>query len=174
MGCSSSKKDDGIGKEEEKEKKVATPKTAKTLTVAALLGERSELAFLSLKSGETDQVTPYAAEFTQAMLQEGYLGKFSTCTDQTEAKNSNGFMLQIEEQDGLDEKQTKETEMAKETGIKVFRTYTDNDFLSMKGIRTISAVVQAWYTSNGAEQDMENVFLGKNGDNATRPRKQPL
>ena len=59
--------------------------------------------------------------------------------------------------------------MAKQVGLKVFRTYTNDDVLqrdwegdpgNFNGIDAISSSVKGWYASGCANSDMENVFVG--------------
>merc|ERR1712008_122310 len=46
---------------------------------------------------------------------------------QEESKATNGFMIQVEEKQGLGDGQKIETEMGKEVDLKVFRTYTNEE-----------------------------------------------
>eukprot|EP00419_Tripos_fusus_P017207 CAMPEP_0172757274 /NCGR_PEP_ID=MMETSP1074-20121228/163449_1 /TAXON_ID=2916 /ORGANISM="Ceratium fusus, Strain PA161109" /LENGTH=164 /DNA_ID=CAMNT_0013590673 /DNA_START=19 /DNA_END=513 /DNA_ORIENTATION=+ len=155
MGCMNGKQDDEKNGKEEKGMKRAN-------TGSAQRGEeaRSELAVLSVK---TD--TKYADEFIQAVGQEVFLRLFSTSLDHDKAKQKDGFMILVEEQDGLSDKQKQDLKRAQEIGLKVFRTYTDDDFLSMKAIRTISATVRSWCDDKdkSGKMDMENIFVGKDG-----------
>jgi len=93
-----------------------------------------------------------------------------------ECKASNGFLIQVEEKDGLGAGQKIETEMAKEVGIKVFRTYTTNDKMDERRLRErLAQRVQAWYDSGCENMDLENIYLAYDNDNprGTRPDFEP-
>merc|ERR1712013_537264 len=62
--------------------------------------------------------------------------------------------------------------MAKEVGIKTFRTYTDayNPSFSSDRIEKLSKKIQEWYQSGCANMDLENVYIGsKRFPEYTRP-----
>jgi len=91
-----------------------------------------------------------------------------------ESKDANGFLIQVEEKNvGLSAGQKIKAEMAKEVGLKVFRTYTDDSYLYNRGMQRISNAVQEWYKSGCANRDLENVFLGFD-DTQRRPRYEKL
>jgi len=74
--------------------------------------------------------------------------RFAFRFHQQESKDTNGFMIQVEEQSGLGDGQKIETEMAREVGLKVFRTYTDAiSFSNCKFLDQISTAVKEWYES---------------------------
>merc|ERR1712032_1420014 len=79
---------------------------------------------------------------------------------QQESKDTNGFMVHVEEKNGLGDGQKIETEMAKEVGLKVFRVYTNvaelNDYMRDQ----IRAAVKESYEGGRANMDLENVFIG--------------
>jgi len=88
---------------------------------------------------------------------------------QEECKATKGFMIQVEEEQGLGDGQKIETEMAKQMGLKLFRTYTNDDVVEYagpltafhyKGIEAISKAVQEWYAAGCVNPDLENVFIG--------------
>merc|ERR1712032_1811101 len=84
------------------------------------------------------------------------------------SKDTNGFMIQVEEANGLGDGQKIETEIAKEINLKVFRTYTDSDDLHVCFFR-LGKAVKEWYESDCANSgDLENVFLGYGAP--TRPK----
>jgi len=67
-------------------------------------------------------------------------------------------MIQLEEKSGLGDGQKIETEMAKQAGLKIFRTYTDNalddadddvdDLYHMKmRMHDVASRVKTWYES---------------------------
>jgi len=62
--------------------------------------------------------------------------------------------------------------MAREVGLKVFRTYTNIESLgeSYFAMKAVSAAVQEWYKSGCANADLENVFIG---DNMMDPERRP-
>jgi len=99
--------------------------------------------------------------------------RFAFRFHQQESKDTGGFMIQVEEEQGLGDGQKIETEMAREAGLKVFRTYTN--YGCGPEMKCISKAVEDWYKSGCANQDLENVFIGQNGfgyDN--RPQYEPL
>jgi len=79
---------------------------------------------------------------------------------QEECRETNGFMIQVEECNvGLGRGQMLETAMAKEVGMKVFRTYTD--LMSFgDGIGKLSKKIEEWYQTGCANMDLENVYIG--------------
>lgn len=95
-----------------------------------------------------------------------------------EARDTGGFMLQLEEEGGLGEGQKLEAKMAEELEIKVFRVYTDKmdengNAVFPKDIKKVGDVVEAWYRDTSAGNRMvnvENVWTGfGSGD---RPKYQ--
>jgi len=53
-----------------------------------------------------------------------------------------------------------ETLMARQVGMKVFRTFTNEDSISSSGIPRISKAVEDWYEGGCANSELENVFIG--------------
>jgi len=70
--------------------------------------------------------------------------RFTFRFHQEESKETNGFMIQVQEMDGLGDGQKLETELAREVGLKVFRTYTNECFLRKYGMLKISKAVKDW------------------------------
>jgi len=66
---------------------------------------------------------------------------------QGKCKATNGFMIQVEEKEGLGTGQMIETTMAKEVGMKVFRTYTDCINWNDNVIKKLSDEIKEWYFS---------------------------
>jgi len=64
--------------------------------------------------------------------------RFAVRFHQQLSKETNGFMIQVEERNGLGDGQKIETKMAKEVGIKVFRTYTNEACVGNYTIARIS------------------------------------
>jgi len=62
--------------------------------------------------------------------------------------------------------------MAREVGVKVFRTYTDVTYVNYDSIPKVSKAIEDWYTSGCANYDLENIFLGTLY--ATRPKYEKL
>jgi len=96
--------------------------------------------------------------------------RFAFRFHQQECKDTCGFMIQVEEKEGLGDGQKLETEMAREVGMKVFRTYTNEPIYSY-AIPRISKAVEEWYESGCANTDLENVFIGTNIRHCTRRPK---
>merc|ERR1712061_542061 len=87
--------------------------------------------------------------------------RFAFRFHQEESKATSGFMIQVEEIEGLGDGQKIETEMAKEANLKVFRTYTNIYRFWPAGFLKISAAVQEWYKNSCPNPDLlENVFIG--------------
>lgn len=84
-------------------------------------------------------------------------------------------MIQVEERKGLGDGQRIETEMAKQVGLKVFRTYTNSDRFSKKDFTPISIAVKEWYRSGCSNRGLQNIFVGdKNTLYRARPWYQEL
>merc|ERR1712129_38201 len=87
---------------------------------------------------------------------------------QEECKATKGFMIQVEEPAGLGDGQKIETEMARQVGLKLFRTYTnytlfqyeDGSSYAFDGMAAISKAVKEWYESGCSNKDLENIFIG--------------
>jgi len=87
-----------------------------------------------------------------------------------ECKASNGFMIQVEEKQGLGDGQDIEAEMARQVGLKVFKTYTNVDELAwgdgyleafrFNGVNAIREAVKTWMSERCVNRDLENVFVG--------------
>jgi len=78
-----------------------------------------------------------------------------------ESKDTNGFMIQVEEHAGLGKGQLLEAEMAKEVGVKVFRTYTNSSTALLRSqLGRVVKAVKDWYETGCANRDLENVFIG--------------
>jgi len=92
---------------------------------------------------------------------------------QQKCKDSNGFMIQVEEKEGLGPGQMIETEMAREVGLKVFRTYTSWPAVNQDDVKKVSAAVKEWYDKERANADLENVFIGDDGKYAPSYTKRP-
>jgi len=91
--------------------------------------------------------------------------RFAFRFHQQESKDTGGFMIQVEETQGLGLGQEIETEMAQQVKIKVFRTYTNMTYLggavySFDSMKVISKAVQDWYKSGCTNYDLENIFIG--------------
>jgi len=85
--------------------------------------------------------------------------RFTFRFHQQESKDTGGFMIQVEELTGLGAGQKLETEMAREVGLKVFRTYTNQTGIYYT-MGKISKAVEEWYESGCANTELENVFIG--------------
>lgn len=77
-----------------------------------------------------------------------------------ECKAKGGFMIQVEESNGLGRGQEIETEMAKQVGLKVFRT-TDNcpEFRSNTKLWKVAKAVQRWFESGCKNMDLEIIDI---------------
>jgi len=89
---------------------------------------------------------------------------------QEECWETKGFMIQVEEDNvGLGRGQMLETAMAKEVGMKVFRTYTDLGHWELNRIEKLSKNIKEWYQTGCVNMDLENVYIGEN-DSHVNPR----
>merc|ERR1712129_428125 len=105
----------------------------------------------------------------------GSCWRFAFRFHQEESKDTNGFMIQVEESLGLGDGQKIEIEMARKVGLKVFRTYTNYGGVDAEGMGRISKAVKAWYDSGCANDDLENVFIGFTGNPYTeRPKYETM
>jgi len=77
-------------------------------------------------------------------------------------------MIQVDEFEGLGGGQKIETLMAKEAGLKIFRTFTGtsenlrnkpND----KSLAKLSKVIEEWYQTDCSDLRIENVYIGMDG-----------
>jgi len=106
--------------------------------------------------------------------------RFAFRFHQQESKDTGGFMIQVEETQGLGLGQEIETEMAQQVKVKVFRTYTNMNHLGGAGwgfdsMEVISKAVQDWYKSGSTNYDLENIFIGAKYDAYTeRPKFEKL
>merc|ERR1719362_2289304 len=75
---------------------------------------------------------------------------------QEASKETGGFMIQVEEWEGLGAGQEIETEMAKQVDLKVFRAKQNHyDDPGGKYIKAVSERVEAWYKAGCTNNDME-------------------
>jgi len=116
---------------------------------------RPEEAILSM------QFTQRAIKLALAMKRDPFLSQFEVYNPSTwcdpdfrlhlqRSMACNGFMIQLEETEGLSKSQEVELEMGKEAGIKIFRTSTDN-------VDGLSSRVQAWYCNGCESKDLEDI-----------------
>jgi len=86
-----------------------------------------------------------------------------------EAKDSDGFMLQVAESAGLGEGQQVETRMAQQVGMKVFRVCNDKEdehgnVVTVADIRKVADAIRAWYQKpverGGPNDHLENIWIG--------------
>jgi len=85
--------------------------------------------------------------------------RFAFRFHQQECKETNGFMLQAEEKGQLGAGQLIETDMARQVGLKMFKTFHHGDHFDQTHARKVSETVQAWYASGCRNKDMELVSL---------------
>jgi len=70
-------------------------------------------------------------------------------------------MLQVEEVSGLGDGQKIETEMTKQAGLKIFRTYTNHSDMNRYWMDLVTKRVQAWYETSCTNMDLENIQLSE-------------
>merc|ERR1712008_181941 len=92
-----------------------------------------------------------------------------------ECKAHGGFMLQVEETEGLGNGQKIETEMAKEVSIKIFRAYAHDSDVYDYRMEVVAKRVRAWYKSGCKNMDLENIYFRPDHyqDQKTRPDFEP-
>jgi len=78
-----------------------------------------------------------------------------------QCKKNNGFMIQVQEKKGLGAGQEIETIMAKEVGLKVFRTCTESDDFRQDRIEKVRKKIEEWRSSGCANMGLEIVNIGK-------------
>mmetsp|Transcript_51952 Transcript_51952/g.100374 ORF Transcript_51952/g.100374 Transcript_51952/m.100374 type:complete len:206 (-) Transcript_51952:169-786(-) len=119
---------------------------------------RSEKAILSV------QFTPRAIMFALIFKNDCFLKDFEVCNPShwcdpdfrfhlQQSKDTLGFMVQLEETQGLSESQENETQMAMEAGLKIFRTSMDHPY----DVVRLSKRVRTWYDSECANNDLEEI-----------------
>jgi len=119
---------------------------------------RSEKAILSV------QFTRCAIKFALAIKCDPFLQHFEAYNPSTwcdpdflfhlqQSKDTLGFMVQLEETQGLSESQENETQMAMEAGLKIFRTSMDHPY----DVVRLSKRVRTWYDSECANNDLEEI-----------------
>jgi len=85
--------------------------------------------------------------------------RFAFRFHQEVSKDTNGFMIQVQEKYGLGAGQQIETQMAQEAGIKVFRAIDTYGFFDKQDVEKTSKAVKAWYDSGCSNMDLEIVEL---------------
>jgi len=120
----------------------------------------------NLKTGADGKDKPHSAS----------CWRFAFRFHQSECEATTGFMIQVEEDQGLGDGQKIETAMAKEVGLKVFRTYSPGHSWKWSCIEKISKAIEEWYASGCVNKDLENVWIGVDGSEvmATRPKYEKL
>jgi len=78
-----------------------------------------------------------------------------------QCKKNNGFMIQVQEKKGLGAGQEIETIMAKEVGLKVFRTRTESDDFRQDRIEKLRAKIEEWKQNGCVNNDIEEVYINK-------------
>jgi len=78
---------------------------------------------------------------------------------QEECKATSGFMIQVQEVEGLGAGQKIETEMAEQVGLKVFRTRSHQRSIDGNRIAGVSRVVKACYDSGCENMELKDVWI---------------
>jgi len=79
---------------------------------------------------------------------------------QEECKDSCGFMIQVEEIEGLGQGQIVESMMAEQVGLKVFRTFTNKKSADSGDLDRLEQAVKAWIEGGYTNMDLEDVWIG--------------
>merc|ERR1719219_941193 len=76
-----------------------------------------------------------------------------------QSKATNGFMIQVQEKHGLSDRQKIETEMAKQAGVKIFRTTTTSEDVSGRSLDYLKNAIQEWYINDCKDMELKRVPL---------------
>jgi len=81
-------------------------------------------------------------------------------------KDTKGFMIQVEEFEGLGAGQKIETLMAEGVGLKIFRTFTGNPKIAGnkpdgRALQKLARVIEEWYLTGCIDTRIQNVYIGK-------------
>jgi len=79
---------------------------------------------------------------------------------QEECKRNGGFMIQVEEIEGLSQGQIVESMMAEQVGLKVFRTFTNKRSADSGDLDRLAQAVKAWIEGGRTNMDLEDVWVG--------------
>lgn len=85
--------------------------------------------------------------------------RFASRYHQEQCKDTHGFMIQVQEVGGLGEGQRIETDMARQAGLKIFRTVTEDSSFHAWQMRQISKAVKTWYGSCCVDGSLEVLHL---------------
>jgi len=76
-----------------------------------------------------------------------------------ESKATNGFMIQVQEKNGLGNGQKIETEMAMQAGVKVFRTTTTSEDMYERSLYSLERAIKHWYMNECKDRTLEEISL---------------
>jgi len=85
--------------------------------------------------------------------------RFAFRFHQEQCKASNGFMIQVQEVAGLGAGQEIETEMAKQVGLKIFRTTNTAESWYDQDIERVAKAIKAWDDSGRRDQNLQIIQL---------------
>jgi len=85
--------------------------------------------------------------------------RFAFRFHQEECKATNGFMIQVQEVEGLGAGQKIETEMANQVGLKVFRIRSHQRYIDGNRMASIGRVVKGWYDSGRQNVEIHELWI---------------
>jgi len=117
--------------------------------------------------------TSYAVEFVRSVRVHKYFQGFKPFNPhlrskavsferhQEECKRCNGFMIQVEENEGLSREQTTQAKMADQMGLKVFRTFTNKSECDTEDLAPLETAVRRWTVDRERKSELEEVWIGR-------------
>jgi len=78
---------------------------------------------------------------------------------QQHAKDTSGFMIQLEEHQGLVNDQKFDIDMAEQVRLKVFRVRATTSQWNAANFQRVATAVKAWYNSECADDTMETIQI---------------
>jgi len=93
------------------------------------------------------------------------------------SKETNGFMIQVDEFEGLGDGQKIETLMAEEVGLKIFCTFTGYENQDKhpggKALEKLAQAIEEWYKTGCSDMRMEDAWIGTALHNAAYSKARP-
>lgn len=76
-----------------------------------------------------------------------------------ESKKTKGFMIQVQEKEGLGDGQRIETKMAQDAGVKIFRTIATSEDVTEQHLMVLESKIKEWYLKGCKNKYMHEIFL---------------
>jgi hypothetical protein len=103
---------------------------------------------------------PEAENFSNGQLGTSSCWRFAFRHSLEKCKATQGFMLQVQEKDGLSKGQRIEVLMAEQAGVKIFRTTTDSRSVFGSNLVQLSQQVCSWYDTGCSDTHLQEVHVG--------------